>query len=77
MDANNDDLEPHHLPLEDFEMQLINKYLRDRGHDPDALRKRDDPEAHKLLADASTYAAGKLAEVETRSRMIHDLHGTD
>jgi hypothetical protein len=29
----------------------------------------------KVLRDASTYAAGKLTEVEARAHFVHELHG--
>jgi hypothetical protein len=58
----------------DFERALINEYLRARGQDPDLLRNRDDAEAHLLLTEASTYAAGRLTEVEARAHYVHDIH---
>ncbi len=69
---------PDSPPLEDpfakLERSLIDDYLRVRGHDTAALRARDDSEAHRLLAEASTYAAVKLTEVESRSHYVHDMH---
>jgi hypothetical protein len=61
-------------PLADLERALIDNYLRTLGHDPDALGARDDIEAHRLLAEASTYAAGKLTEVESRAHYIDEIH---
>jgi hypothetical protein len=58
----------------DLERTLINEYLRGRGHDPDRLRDRDDAEAHHLLTEAATYAAGRLAEFEARAHYVHDIH---
>jgi hypothetical protein len=58
----------------DLERTLINEYLRTLGHDPERLRDRDDAEAHRLLAQASTYAAGRLTEVEARAHYVHDIH---
>jgi len=70
--------DPDTPPMEDqfakLERDLIDEYIRQRGHDPDTIRRSDDPSAHKLLADAATYAAGKLTEVESRSHLKHDLH---
>ena len=76
---------PVHAPLQRFtdrtpsnlaelERTLISDYLRGRGHDLEALRDRDDAEAHLLLAEASTYAATRLTEVESRAHYLHDLH---
>jgi hypothetical protein len=72
-------LYPSDIPgLEDphaqLERTLIADYLRALGHDPAALRRRDDPEAHLLLAEASTYAAARLTEVESRAHYVNDLH---
>jgi hypothetical protein len=71
-------LPPDLPPLGDLhaklERTLIDEYLRGRGHDPRTLRERDDPEAHLLLVEASTYAAGRLAEVEARAHYVHDIH---
>jgi hypothetical protein len=61
-------------PFARLELGLIDDYLRSRGHDPGALRARTDAEAHRLLAEASTYAAARLSEVESRAHYIHDLH---
>jgi hypothetical protein len=57
-----------------LERSLIDDYLRGRGQDPDKLRDRDDVEAHLLLAEASTYAAAKLTEVESRAHYVHEMH---
>jgi hypothetical protein len=66
---------PHARDLHaDLERALINDYLRAGGHDPNALRDRDDAEAHLLLAEAATYAAGRLTEVEARAHYVHDIH---
>lgn len=72
-------LNPSDLPhLEDLhaelERTLISDYLRGLGHDPESLRDRDDAEAHLLLAEASTYAATRLTEVESRAHYVYDLH---
>ena len=61
-------------PFARLESTLINDYLRALGHDPDALRARSDSEARHLLAQASTYAATRLSEVESRAHYVHDIH---
>jgi hypothetical protein len=33
-------------------------------------------QAKRLMIEASTYAAMKLAEVDTKARAIQELHGT-
>ena len=61
-------------PFARLELSLIDEYLKARGHDPAALRARSDAEALELLAEASTYAAARLTEVESRAHYVHDLH---
>jgi regulator of protease activity HflC (stomatin/prohibitin superfamily) len=61
-------------PFARLEAGLIDDYQRSRGYDPAALRARGDTEARRLLADASTYAAARLTEVESRAHYVHDIH---
>lgn len=60
-------------PHADLERTLISEYLKARGHDAAALRARDDGEAHRLLAEASTHAASRLAELEARAHYIQEI----
>lgn len=61
-------------PFARLELGLIDEYLRALGHDPALLRARSDSEARSLLARASTYAATRLTEVESRAYYVHDIH---
>ena len=61
-------------PFARLELNLIDDFIRARGHDPAALRARRDHEARTILAEASTYAATKLGEVESRAHYVHDIH---
>jgi hypothetical protein len=61
-------------PHAQLERSLIDDYVRTRGFDPDELRARRDAEARKVLCDASTYAATRLTEVESRAHYIHEIH---
>ena len=67
------------VPLQDpqarLERALIEDYLADRGCDLATLDRRPPAERRALLADASLYAAGRLAEIDARSAYVHDLHG--
>ena len=65
---------PLRQPLAGLEATLIEDFLRERGHDPDDLRRRSDPEAVALLSEASLHASMKLTEVESRAHYVHDLH---
>jgi len=68
-------------PMEDPEGQLerafIDEYLRLHGYDPEAVRLLPQAEVLALLEAASIYAAGKLAELESRARYVHDIHSRD
>ncbi|MBI4888952.1 MAG: hypothetical protein HY824_17765 [Acidobacteria bacterium] len=68
------DTRPLEEPLADLERRLIDDYLRQAGHDPDALRARRDEAARALLAKASVHAAAKLTEIESRSHYVRELH---
>jgi hypothetical protein len=68
-------------PMEDPEAQLerafIDEYLRLHGHEPASVRALPEAEVITLLEAASIYAAGKLAEFESRAHYVHDIHGKD
>lgn len=61
-------------PFARLELGLIHDYLTARGHDSEALRRRGDDEARRLLTEASTYAAARLTEIESRAHYVHDMH---
>ena len=56
-----------------LERCLIEEYLKSRGHTRESLKKLPEDEAHQLLIEASTFASGKLTEIEVRARLVHDL----
>ena len=64
-------------PVEDPEGQLerafIDEYLRLHGHDHESVRLLPEAEVITLLEGASVYAAGKLAEFESRAHYVHDI----
>jgi hypothetical protein len=67
------------IRMEDPEAKLatvyIDEYLRGKGHTLDSICTLPKDQAKQLMVEASTYAAIKLAEVDTRAHMIHDIHG--
>ena len=73
--------DPGVQPMEDPQAQLerafIDEYIRLHGHDPDAIRLLPEAEVMTLLEAASIYAAGRLAEFESRAHYIHDIHSKD
>ncbi len=52
----------------------IEEYLRSKGLSWEKVHKMPEAQAKKIMAEASTYAALKLAEVETRARVVGDMH---
>jgi len=71
---------PDTAPLQDrfaqLERAFIDEFLRLQGYDHITLNTLPDLQRHAMLAAASTYAATKLAEIESRAHYIHDIHGT-
>jgi len=53
---------------------LIEEYLKSKGHTKESLKSLPKNEADQLLREASTYASGKLAEIEIRAHFTEDLH---
>jgi len=56
-----------------LEKGLIDEYLKDKGYDRGSLKKLPEDEAHRLMTEASIYASGKLAEIETKARYKQNL----
>ncbi len=74
MTDKNTDVQPMEDPEGKLERALIDEYLRLHGHDPEAVRQLPEAEVITLLEAASTYAAGKLAEFESRAHYVRDIH---
>jgi hypothetical protein len=68
-------------PMEDpqaqLERALIDEYIKLQGYDPESVRLRPEAEVMTLLEAASTYAAGRLAEFESRAHYVHDIQAKD
>jgi hypothetical protein len=63
-------------PLAQLERAFIEEYLQSRGHHLNDLRELPSDQANALMKEASTYASGRLTEVETRAHLVSDLHDT-
>jgi len=55
------------------ERMYIEAYLKSKGFTLSSLKDLDPAEARKLRIEASIYASSKLAEVETRARMLAEI----
>ena len=53
----------------------VEQYLRGKGLTTQALHDLPEEQVKQLMVEASTYAALKLAEVETRAHIVDDMHG--
>jgi hypothetical protein len=61
-------------PLGRLERALIDEFVRARGYDPRNLSGLSEHEREMLLRGASIEASTRLAEVESRSHFVHELH---
>jgi hypothetical protein len=61
-------------PRAQLERAFIEEYLRSRHLTLDALKRLPASEADALLHDASLFASGRLAEVESRAHLVDELH---
>ena len=75
MSVNKSNPSPSEDPEARLERALIDEFLQTRGHDSVSVERLPEGERTRLLQDASTYAAGRLAEMEARARFVHELHG--
>ena len=75
MSARQTDTSALEDPLGQLERAFIEEFVRREGHDPLTLHDLPEPQRHALLKDTSTYAAGRLTEVESRAHFVHDIHG--
>ena len=56
-----------------LEQGLIDEYLKDKGYDREGLKKLPKDEARRIMIEASTFASGKLSEIETKARYKKNL----
>lgn len=64
-------------PQAKLETSYIEAFLAGKGYRWSDLASLLPEEVKALMTEACTYASNKLAEVETRSRLVHGLHGKD
>ena len=57
-----------------LEKMLIETYLKGKGYILEELKSLPEEEAKQLMKEASTYASGKLAEVEVKAHLMQELH---
>jgi len=70
-----DDVPRNQPPFGQLERTIIDEFLQRRGLDHDHLSALTKAERDAVLKEASIYASAKLAEVESRSHLLDELHG--
>ncbi len=73
--ANDPDIRPIQDQMARLEQAFIEEFIRKGGHDPAHLEMLPQAERDSLLKRAATYAAARLAEVESRAHYVHEIHG--
>jgi hypothetical protein len=56
-----------------LERALIQEYLRERGHSGETVSRLPSGEQARLLRAASSCASLRLAEMESRARLLEEL----
>ena len=77
MTDRNTGVRPMEDPQAQLERALMDEYIKLHGYDPESVRLRPEAELMTLLEAASTYAAGRLAEFESRAHYVHDIQAKD
>lgn len=62
-------------PQANLERMYFVEFLHSKGHTMESVQELPESEAKRLITDASTYAAVKVAEVEQRAHLVQELHG--
>lgn len=65
---------PEH-PQARLERSFVEAYLLSKGYHWKDIPNLPAELARTLMIEASIFASNKLAEIETRSRLINELHG--
>jgi hypothetical protein len=64
-------------PMEDpegrLELALIEEFLLGQGYDPRGLDALPEDQRRHVLGEASVYASGKLAEIQSRALYVHEM----
>ena len=74
MHPEHDEAPPDH-PQAKLERSYIEAYLKGKGTCLKELSSLPEATAKALMIEACRYASNKLAELETRSRLVNELHG--
>jgi len=73
MTATYSDVRPMEDPEGRLELALIEEFLLGQGYDRRRLGALPEDQRGHLLGEASVYAAGKLAEIQSRAHYVHEM----
>ena len=63
-------------PETELARMFVDEYLRSRGHTVKSVCNLPEDQARQLWIDVSLYVSNKLAEVNARSRLMHNIEDT-
>ena len=73
---------PPNVPLDpqeeihaELERCFIDEYLKRKGFSVERLSRLSEGEVHRMMSEASTYASGKLTEIESREHTRQNIKG--
>lgn len=66
---------PGEGPEAALERAFIAAYLYEKGYSPEAVQRLPEDARRRLMADASAHASVRLAEIEARAHLVHQLEG--
>jgi len=65
------------MPHSKLVFQLITDYLKEKGYSRQNLMNLPKDEAHQLRIEVCQYASSKLAEVESRAKLLQRIKYED
>lgn len=68
---------PPPYPQAKLEKAFIEAYLAEKGVSLKDLPKLSNEQVKTLMTEASIYASTKLAQIETRSTLLKEIHGKE
>lgn len=77
MFANHLDVSASEDPHGKLERAFMDEFLRSHGYEGAKLSELPSSQMELVMKQAAVYASGRLSEVESRARFVHELHGAE
>jgi hypothetical protein len=77
MSADHPDVSAFEDPQAKLERAFIDEFLRARGYEGIKLSELPVAQRELVMKQASSYASGRLSEVDARARFVHEIHGAE